>query len=166
MINEIAYLFVGEHKKYSETCKEIENFTFEDQFDFCKLIDKILSFYNINNKKFYIGIVQYNDKNHKYHQFKILEEKYVKNKEYFNFLIFSSMNETNIRNFIIYQILNKPEYNVKEIKNLFQLEISNMEKEKQIIFEKLGKYLKVYNKIKNINNKKILYNLCFIIAII
>ena len=76
------------------------------------------------------------------------------------------MNETNIRNFIIYQILNKPEYNVKEIKNLFQLEISNMEKEKQIIFEKLGKYLKVYNKIKNINNKKILYNLCFIIAII
>ena len=76
------------------------------------------------------------------------------------------MNETNIRNFKIYQIFNKPEYNVKEIKNLFQLEISNMEKEKQIIFEKLGKYLKVYNKIKNINNKKILYNLCFIIAII
>ena len=153
LIDEIAYLFVGEHKKYSETCKEIENFIFEDQFDFWKLIDKILSFCNIENKKFYIGIDQYNDKNDKYNQLKILEEKYVKNKEYFNFLIFSSMNETNIRNFKIYQIFNKPEYNVKEIKNLFQLEISNMEKEKQIIFEKLGKTLKVYNEIKNINDE-------------
>ena len=156
-IDEITYLFIGEYNKYLNVCKLIKNFLFKNKYDFWELIDKILSYCNTDKKKFYIGIDQYNDKNDKYYKLKILEKNYVKNKQFFNFIVFSSMNERDIREMKISNLFTLNN-NAIELDFLFKMKNYFYNNEKYLIFEKLGKTLKIYNEMKYIDNEDKLQN--------
>ena len=153
-IDEIAYLFIGDYKKYKKVCDIIENYKFENNYSFWDLTIKILENCE-NEKKYIIGFDQYNDSNDKNCKFKKIEEKFIKSK-LFKFLLFCSMNETDIRKLKIDKLLN--ESNKKDSRELIKLcdmddviksNEDNINKIKAFI--KLGKTFKVYNELKTMN---------------
>ena len=153
-IDEIAYLFIGDYKNYENVCDIIGNYIFENNYSFWDLTIEILNYCG-NEKKYIIGFDQYNDSNDKYCKIKKIEETFNKSK-LFKFLLFCSMNETDIRKLKIDKLLN--ESNKKDSRELIKLcdmddVIKNNETNINKIeaFIKLGKTFKVYNELQTMN---------------
>ena len=143
------------------------------------MIEEILDYINkIEGYYFIIAFDQYNDENDINRRLEAIKTMNKINKK-FKIIVFSSMNETDIRNIKIkYLFSDKNEIenesnDTEEIKDICPKFFTNFEKEEARIFNLLGGTMKAYNEIKhykikyeslitNINtNKKLAYLLLF-----
>ena len=154
--DEILYLFYENYKNYLSCFKMIQTFNFLLDTSFWNLIDLILKECMNINKKFIIGIDQYNNSNDPNNYLNKLEEKYLKNNKnkQFMFIIISSMNETDIRQqkikLLFEENISKNVYELNSVCNNF---ITNFNEDELKVLNKLGKTFKSYNEIKLLKDK-------------
>ena len=151
LIDEIAFLYPNQYDVYVDFCDIIKNFNFYDSFSFWDLIQIILEKCNQIKWKFIIGFDQYNNSNDKNNKLFFLKNNIFLNNRKFKVIVFSSMNESDIReikiNTLFEQKSNLNMYiEIDEICNNLNIKFANNEEKE--IYIKLGKTLKVYNEIK------------------
>ncbi len=151
LIDEIAYLYPNQYDVYVEFCEMIKNFNFYDSFSFWDLIQNILEKCNMISWQYIIGFDQYNNSNDKNNKLSFFKNNIFKKNNKFKVIVFSSMNENDIREIKINTLFDqKSNLNMYiEIDEIFNnLEINFSNNEEKEIFIKLGKTLKAYNEIK------------------
>ena len=155
-IDEILFLF-NNYDYYNECCKKITDFKFVNEYDFWSLVEIILdyAFYVVKGMKFIIAFDQYNNENDINNNLQKIQLKYsiLKN---FKMLIFSSMNESDIRQKKIDALLNNTinfgNYENQEIKEICSNFLTDFTEKEQEVFNKLGHSLKSYNEIIQLRN--------------
>ena len=168
LIDEIIYLTVGNFQQYKNMVEYIKSFNFKTEYDFWLLIEYIIINYCDDNLQYIFGFDQYNDSNDLNNHLKKLKI-FCKEKDNIKFVIFSSMNENDVRKIKIQNLFydNNPiseDEQYIELNNLCDIkEISKTLNYEQIqIWKKLGYSLKVLMELKNssdlqvyLKNKKI-----------
>ena len=162
LIDEIVFIFRKNYDKYKECCELIKNFIFKNEYDFWKLVKNILEIINnINNLKCIIAFDQYNDENDINAELNEIKFKFLSGKiKRFRILVFSSMNESDIRSKKIDSLLHQKKIpNSMEITNICSKFHTDFDKEENEIFNLLGRTMKAYNEIYQRKNKLILETL-------
>ena len=162
LIDEIVFLLRNKYKEYLECCEKIKNFMFKNEYDFWSLIQDILEYIkNIKDYHFIIAFDQYNNENDIYSRLREIKSDLLNNKN-FRLIVFSSMNESDIRNIKIENLFyndnenkNNNSNNPFEIKEICSDFYTGFNQEEKDIFLLLGKTMKAYNEIIQIK-----YNNC------
>ena len=154
-IDEILFLF-NEYENYKKCCEYIKDFNFNIKNDFWKLVEKILdSAFNIKKMYFIIAFDQYNSENDVNNELKRIQTKYFIYNN-FKMLIFSSMNESDVRQIKMNDLLKTKSfskyYENQEIKQICSNFLTHFNNEEQEAFDKLGKTFKSYNEIIQLRN--------------
>lgn len=152
LIDEIFYLTPFNYEQYLNLIDIIKYFNFVDEYSYLELIKKIIEVLEKIDGQYLFAFDQYNDSNDPKHIAKDLIKKYNQNKN-FLFLVFSSMNETDIRIIKkknIFQISNKDNYN--EIVKICDINSMNWNDNKELVFNQLGRTFKALIEIKYSNN--------------
>ena len=161
IIDEIVFLLRNKYNEYKECCEKVKKFSFKDEYDFWFLIEDILDFVNnIENYYFIIGFDQYNNENDINLRLNRIEAKYKDSKK-FRIVVFSSMNESDVRDIKIQYLFDyNPFIQSLEIKNICSDFHTGFNTEEQEVFNILGKSIKAYNEILQIKmNKSQLFSL-------
>jgi len=150
-IDEILFLNPNNYLYYELAVEIIKEFKFENKYSFWDLILNILD-KCINNKMNYIiAFDQYNhsqDYDNKLNEIKNKLRKYPNIK----LIIFSSMNETDIRLIKIKDLFDELDYNDEiycEIENICQISDNNLTQDQQIALKKMGNSFKELIEIIN-----------------
>ena len=157
LIDEIIYLTVGNFLKYNNIVEYIKSFIFKTEYDFWLLIEYIIINFCDDNVQYIFGFDQYNE-NNDYNNHLTKLKRFCKEKDNIKFVIFSSMNENDIRKIKIQKLFY--EKSISEDEQYIELnnlcdnkEISSTLKYEQIqIWKKLGYSLKALMEIKNFSN--------------
>ena len=96
LIDEIIYLTGGNFLKYNEIIKYIKYYNFKHEYDFWTLIENIITKFCNDNLEYVFGFDQYNNTNDYYSHLNKLK-LLCNNTNNIKFVIFSSMNENDIR---------------------------------------------------------------------
>ena len=157
-IDEIVFLLRNKFKEYSETCDKIKNFIFHDEYDFWNLIIDILKYIDkIKNYNFIIAFDQYNFENDIHKKLEEIKTEFLPSQK-FKIIVFSSMNEKDIRKVKIDYIFNKEKKEeFTEITNICSEFNTNFDNKEFEIYNQLGKTMKAYNEINQIKNKRSTY---------
>jgi len=158
LIDEIVFIFRKNYDKYKECCEEIKNFIFKNEYDFWILIENILDVINnIKNLKCIIAFDQYNDENDINSKLNKIKSKFLSDEiKKFRILVFSSMNETDIRSKKIDSLIHQKIIpNSMEITNICSKFHTDFNEEENEVFNLLGKTMKAYNEIYQRKNKLI-----------
>ena len=158
LVNEIPYLYYKDFANYEKCVKEIKQFELGLKNTIWDLIDKILNdLLIVQNKKCFIVFDQYSKDLDPNNKMELLVKKILGDKngqKLFSFFCFMSMNNKEVK-----ELKRKKIFNIKEARNIDINEIKNTiihlqfeKKEKQEIFEKLGKTLRNYHEISQIKN--------------
>ena len=154
LMDEIIYLTAGNFQKYLAIVNHIKYFNFKNEYDFWRLINDIITNFCNDNLQYVFGFDQFNDSNDYYgylNKLKVL----CNNRNNFKFVIFSSMNESNIRKIkianLFYNNSNSPDEKYIELNNICDVkEISKSLNFHQIeIWKKLGNTMKSLMELKN-----------------
>ena len=154
LIDEIIYLTGMNFLKYNEIIKYIKYYVFKNQYDFWTLIENIIIKFCNDNLQYVFGFDQYNNTNDYYSHLNKLKV-FCNNKNNMKFVIFSSMNENDIRKIkiqkLFYDDLNSSNEKYIELNNICDTkEISKTLNFEQFdIWEKLGKTMKSLMEIKS-----------------
>ena len=155
LIDELVFLLRNRFNDYVTCCEKVKNFLYLNEYDFWTLIEEILDYINkIEGYYFIIAFDQYNDENDINRRLEAIKTRNKINKK-FKIIVFSSMNETDIRNIKIkYLFSDKNEIenesnDTEEIKDICPKFFTNFEKEEARIFNLLGGTMKAYNEIKH-----------------
>ena len=156
LIDEIVFLLRNKYKEYQECCEKVKNFVIKDEYDFWYLIEDILEYINkIENHFFIIAFDQYNNENDINSRLKEIKDKYLKTQK-FRIIVFSSINESDIREKMVDNILNSDllndHNNYVEIKKICSDFNTNFNLSKREAFELLGKTMKAYNELNQIED--------------
>ena len=154
LIDEMVFLLRNNFDAYKQCCEKIKNFIFKDEYDFWKLIEQILEYINkIENQHFILAFDQYNNENDINLMLNSIISKFLITKK-FRILVFSSMNESDIRNMKIKALFEQEDYqNTMEIKNICSVFHTDFDEKETEVFNLLGKTMKVFNEILQIKNK-------------
>ena len=156
-IDEILYLFPFNYTYYNDLIKLIMSFNFVDEFSYILLIKVIVEFLDKTGSIYLVAFDQYNDSNDPNFLIKGILRKYI-NKENLYFLIFSSMNETDVRNIKMNSIMGElEEEDYHEIRKICDIKVKDWKIDKKLAFNKLGKTFKAMIELqydKKQNEKK------------
>ena len=153
-IDEIIYLTAGNFQNYLKIVEHIKFFNFKNEYDFWTLINEIISDFCNDNLPYVFGFDQFNDSNDYYGYLNKLKVLYNKRNN-FKFVIFSSMNESDIRKIKINNLFHNnpdsPDEKYIELDNICDIkEISRSLNFHQIeIWKKLGYTMKSLMELKN-----------------
>ena len=153
-IDEIIFLNPNNYYYYESAVKLIKEFNFENKYSYWDLILNILDKY-INDKIDYIiAFDQYNQSQDFNNKLKGIKNKF---KYYSNIklIIFSSMNETDIRSIKIKELfenLDDKDEVYSEIENICKINDNNLTEEQQIVLNKMGNSFKGLIEIKSSSN--------------
>ena len=158
LIDEIVFLLRNRHNDYLNCCRIVKDFVFLNEYDFWNLIEKILEYINkIDDYYFIIIFDKYNNENDINRKLYEIKLKYLVFKK-FRIIVFSTMNEKDIRTIKMNSLFypdseNDNEINkIEEIQNICSDFYQDFNKKEKEIFQLLGKTLKYYYKIKNLKN--------------
>lgn len=160
LIDEIVFLLRSSYKYYKQCCEIVKNFVFKNEFDFWRLIKDIFELIvEIPDLKYIIGIDQYNSENDINSELKKIKLTFL-SKNKFRIVVFSSMNESDIRMKKINNLLLGSKCNdTMELKKICSEFFTNFNEEETEIFNLFGKKMKVFNEINQIKNKLVLVSL-------
>jgi len=151
-IDEILYLFPFNYTYYNDLIKLIMSFNFVDEFSYILLIKVIVEFLDKTGSIYLVAFDQYNDSNDPNFLIKGILRKYI-NKENLYFLIFSSMNETDVRNIKMNSIMGElEEEDYHEIRKICDIKVKDWKIDKKLAFNKLGKTFKAMIELQYTNN--------------
>ena len=159
LIDEIIYLTLGNFLKYKALIEYIIDFNFEREYDFWTLIENIITKFCNDNSPYVFGFDHYNDRNDYYDRLNKLKV-YCNNMHNIKFVIFSSMNENDIRKIKIQKLffdkLNCSTEKYIELNKICDTkEISKTLNFEQFeIWEKLGNTMKSLMEIKSSSDLK------------
>ena len=155
LIDELVFLLRNKYDDYIKCCEMVKNFSFDNKYNFWKLIENILEYVNnIEDYYFIIAFDQYNNENDTERKLDEIKSKYLGNKK-FKIIVFPSMNEKDIRdikqNALLYDDVKiKDEKNriieINNICSIFPLEFNTKKLE---VFYLLGKTMKAYHEIEH-----------------
>ena len=160
LIDEIIYLTLGNFLKYKALIEYIIDFNFESEYDFWTLIENIITKFCNDNSPYVFGFDHYNDRNDYYDRLNKLKV-YCNNMHNIKFVIFSSMNENDLRKIKILKLfednLDFTDEQYIELNNICDIkEISKSLDFLQIeIWEKFGYTMKSLMELKNSLNLQI-----------
>ena len=169
IIDEIPYLFYEMYDDYLKCINHIQRFIIENEDSLWVLVSELIDFiFGINDEKIYIFVLdQYNNKIDKNCKLNDIKNEYIQNlnkkNKQFGIITFSSMNNTDIKEYKIKLIENKIKYgfqsdidDFKELTNIF--DENELKFEYDLIddyFESLGRNIKYYNILEyNFMNQK------------
>ena len=152
LIDEIIFFIPNNYESYKSAVKLIESFHFENNYSYWELIENLLYKYQNENLKYIIAFDQYNNLQDIYFNLKKIKEFFQKYLN-FKFIIFSSMNETDIREIKIKNLFEddssyKDEY-FFEINNVCNIIDNNLNKDQKKALRKMGNSFKELIEIKN-----------------
>ena len=155
LIDEIIFLTSnGSFEKYLAIVDYIKYFNFKNEYDFWVLIKDIISKFCEDEKQYIFGFDQYNNSNDYYGYLNKLKV-FCNKKDNIKFVIFSSMNEEDVRKIKINKLFfgnpNSPDEKYIELNNICNIkEISKTLNFEQIeIWQKFGYTMKSLMEIKN-----------------
>ena len=153
LIDEILYLFPKDYKKYLSCVNYIKSIGFYNKSNYMNLVNNLIDNLD-NNKNYLIAFDQYNDINDPDNILgKILLKN--ENKNNIKFLVFSSMNEENVRKIKMNKLFCGFQNNKYfEISSLCKINDKNLKTDEKNALDKLGGTFKAYIEIKNSNNIK------------
>ena len=158
LIDEIVFLLRNKHNDYLNCCRIVKDFLFLNEYDFWDLIEKILEYINkINDYYFIIAFDQYNNENDIHEKLNQIKLKYLVSKK-FRIIVFSSMNEKDIRKIKMSSLFHQDSENddemnkIEEIENICSNFYQDFNKKEKEIFQLFGETMKYYYKIKNRKN--------------
>ena len=159
LIDEMVFLFRNNYLNYKYCCDIIKNFMFLDEYQFWELIEIILDYIkDIPGLYYLIAFDQYNNENDKNSVLNRIINNYGE-KQNFRIIIFSSMNETDIRakkiELLLYNDNNNVFYPISEVDEVLSNFNDELDEKEREIYFSLGKSIKVYNQICLIKNKLI-----------
>ena len=160
LIDEIIFLTSdGNFAKYISIVHHIKYFNFKNEYDFWVLILEIIVKFCSDKKQYVFGLDQYNDSNDYYGYLKKLKD-FCNNKDNIKLVIFSSMNESDVRNIkinkLFYDNPKSPNEKYIELDNICNIkEISKTLNFEQIeIWQKFGCTMKSLMEIKSSSDLK------------
>ena len=155
-IDEILFFNPNNYLYYESAVNIIKNFKFENQYSYWDLILNILE-KCINNKiNYIIAFDQYNQSQDLYNKLNEIKNK-IRQYSNIKLVIFSSMNETDIKSIKIKDLFEELYYEDEiycEIEDVCQISDNNLTQEQQIALKKMGNSFKEFIEIKSSTNIK------------
>ena len=140
----------NKHNDYLNCCRIVKDFLFLNEYDFWDLIEKILEYINkINDYYFIIAFDQYNNENDIHEKLNEIKLKYLVSKK-FRIIVFSSMNEKDIRKIKMSSLFHQDSENddemnkIEEIENICSNFYQDFNKKEKEIFQLFGETMKYY----------------------
>ena len=157
LIDEIIYLTSGNFQKYLAIVDFIKNFNLKDEYDFWRLINEIIFNFCNDNLQYVFGFDQFNYSND-YHGYLNKLKFLCNNRNNIKLVIFSSMNESDIRKIKIAKLSYNNQNNSSDEKYKY-IELNNICDIKEIsksldfhmieIWKRLGYTMKSLMELKN-----------------
>ena len=154
LIDEIIFLNPYDYSNYEKAVNLIKNFNFENAYSYWDLILNILNKCINNNINYIIAFDQYNNSQDIDNKLNEIKNKF-RNNSNIKFVIFSSMNETDIRDLkikFLFDELDCKDEEYYEIEKICQISDNNLTQEQQIALNKMGNSFKELNEIKSSSN--------------
>ena len=154
LIDEIIYLTAGNFNTYLSIINHIKYFNFKDEYDFWRLINDIISKFCDDDLQYVFGFDQFNDSND-YHGYLNKLKILCSNRNNFKFVIFSSMNESDIRKIkianLFYNNPNSPDAKYNELNNICDIKEISRQLDFHLfeIWKMLGYTMKSLMELKN-----------------
>ena len=152
LIDEALFLFPINYSKYKVIIDIIKSYVFLNESSYLNLVDKIMDTLE-PNKKYIIAFDQYNDSNDPNHYIKNEIIKKREDKKDIKFILFASMNETDIREIkknILLGVFQEIKYH--ELEYLCEIPYEGLNLDKKSALKKLGDTFKALLEIKSTNN--------------
>ena len=157
LMDEIIYLTSGNFQKYLAIVDFIKNFNLKDEYDFWRLINEIIFNFCNDNLQYVFGFDQFNYSND-YHEYLNKLKVLCNDRNNFKLVIFSSMNESDIRKIKIAKLFYINQANSSDEKYKY-IELNNICDIKEIsksldfhmieIWKRLGYTMKSLMELKN-----------------
>ena len=162
LLSEIPFLFYNDFSAYKECANLIIDFNFSFGKGYMDLIEEIINFLLTKNCKYIIIFDQYNQSVDPKGKLNNIVEKILENENYANnfyFCSFMSLNNKDVKQLKIVQILDINTQNINpkifEVKRIiYEANFENLKNEKENIYMKLGRTIKNFIELKDINDKK------------
>ena len=161
LLSEIPYLFHNDYQSYCHCCKMIKEFEFRINNTFIELIGNILQYAAKINKKMVIIFDQHNyfsDPDNKIKK-NIIDKILLDNQNSYKFLFlsFMSLNNKDAREYKINHLLGSKKKNCYEIYKIYNLKCNKLfqSDKKQRLYEKIGKTIKNFNELIDVEENKL-----------